>query len=87
LQSVGPAAWLGLAYVSVFSMLIGFFLWYRGMALGGVARVGQTQLLQPFLSLAGAALLLGEPLEVEQWVFAVAVIVLVALGKTMRVRR
>jgi drug/metabolite transporter (DMT)-like permease len=87
LPSAGPTAWLGLAYVSVFSMLIGFFFWYRGMALGGVARVGQTQLLQPFLSLAGAALLLGEPLKAEQWVFAAAVIVLVALGRMMRVRR
>lgn len=87
LPSAGPAAWLGFAYVSVFSMFIGFFFWYRGMALGGVARVGQTQLLQPFLSLAGAALLLGEPMEAEQWAFAGAVIVLVALGRVMRIRR
>ena len=87
LPSAGPAAWLGLAYVSVFSMFIGFFFWYRGMALGGVARVGQTQLLQPFLSLAGAAVLLGEPLAAAQWGFAAAVIVLVALGRMMRVRR
>lgn len=87
LLPAGPAAWLGLAYVSVFSMFIGFFFWYRGMALGGVARVSQIQLLQPFLSLAGAAVLLGEPLEAAQWIFAGAVIVLVALGRMMQVRR
>lgn len=55
----GPA-WLGLAYVSLFSMLIGFVFWYRGLALGGIARVGQLQLLQPFFGLALAALLLHE---------------------------
>lgn len=56
----GPA-WLGLAYVSVFSMLVGFVFWYRGLALGGIATVGQLQLLQPFFGLALAGLLLGEP--------------------------
>lgn len=54
-------AWIGLAYVSVFSMLIGFVFWYRGLALGGIAGVGQLQLLQPFLGLSLAGLLLREP--------------------------
>ncbi|KMO36703.1 transporter [Methylobacterium tarhaniae] len=58
---VGAPAWLGLAYVSVFSMLVGFVFWYRGLARGGIAGVGQLQLLQPFLGLALAGLLLGEP--------------------------
>lgn len=53
--------WAGLAYVSVFSMLIGFVFWYRGLALGGIARVGQLQLLQPFFGLLLAGLLLHEP--------------------------
>lgn len=57
---VGVPAWLGLAYVSLFSMLIGFLFWYRGLAQGGIAAVGQLQLLQPFLGLALAALLLRE---------------------------
>ena len=56
----GPA-WLGLAYVSIFSMLVGFIFWYRGLALGGIAGVGQLQLLQPFFGLALASLLLHEP--------------------------
>jgi drug/metabolite transporter (DMT)-like permease len=58
---IGAPAWLGLAYVSVFSMLVGFVFWYRGLARGGIAGVGQLQLLQPFLGLALAGLLLGEP--------------------------
>lgn len=54
-------AWIGLGYVSVFSMLVGFVFWYRGLALGGIAGVGQLQLLQPLLGLALAGLLLHEP--------------------------
>ena len=57
---IGAAAWIGLAYVSLFSMLIGFVFWYRGLAQGGIAAVGQLQLLQPFFGLALAAVLLGE---------------------------
>lgn len=60
-QAIGVPAWTGLAYVSVFSMLVGFVFWYRGLALGGIAGVGQLQLLQPFFGLALAGLLLGEP--------------------------
>lgn len=59
-SGIGAPAWISLAYVSVFSMLIGFVFWYRGLALGGIAGVGQLQLLQPFFGLALAALLLGE---------------------------
>lgn len=58
--SASPGAWLGFAYVSVFSMFLGFFAWYKGLAIGGVARVGQIQLLQPVMTLTWAALLLGE---------------------------
>jgi drug/metabolite transporter (DMT)-like permease len=60
-EGIGVPAWLGLAYVSIFSMLIGFVFWYRGLALGGIASVGQLQLLQPFFGLALAGLLLHEP--------------------------
>jgi drug/metabolite transporter (DMT)-like permease len=90
--SHGPAigslsAWIGFAYVSVFSMFIGFVFWYRGMALGGVARVGQVQLMQPFLSLLGASVLLGEALAWSTMLFALAVIGVVAFGRSMSVRR
>lgn len=87
IAAAGPAAWAGFAYVSAFSMLVGFFFWYRGMALGGVARVGQVQLVQPFLTLAAAAILLGEALALSNFVFALAVIAVVAAGRKMQVRR
>jgi drug/metabolite transporter (DMT)-like permease len=59
-ETVALSAWLGFGYVTLFSMFIGFFFWYHGLALGGVARVSQVQLFQPFLGLALAALILGE---------------------------
>lgn len=71
-------AWLSLAYVSLFSMLIGFVFWYRGLAQGGIAAVGQLQLLQPFFGLALAATLLGEPVTSAMVLVTVAVIVCVA---------
>ena len=83
----GLHAWIGFAYLSVFSMFIGFFFWYRGMALGGLARVGQVQLMQPFMTLVGALLLLGEPLALSHVVFALAVIAVVAAGRRMQIRR
>jgi len=55
------ASWLAFGYVSVFSAFLGFFAWYRGLSIGGVARVGQVQLLQPFLTMGFATLLLSEP--------------------------
>ena len=87
LAAASAASWAGFAYVSVFSMFIGFVFWYRGMALGGVARVGQVQLLQPFLSLLAAGLLLGESLSADHLFFAIAVIMVVAAGRKMQVKR
>ncbi|EIJ47006.1 drug/metabolite transporter (DMT) superfamily permease [Herbaspirillum sp. GW103] len=80
-------AWLAFAYVSLFSMFIGFFFWYKGLALGGIARVGQVQLLQPFMSLLGAAVIAHEALDASNMLFALAVIVVVAIGRRMAVRR
>lgn len=59
-SDIGLRAWIGLGYVSIFSMLIGFVFWYRGLAQGGIAAVGQLQLLQPFFGLALAATFLHE---------------------------
>ncbi|MBW3656496.1 MAG: DMT family transporter, partial [Gemmatimonadetes bacterium] len=81
-----PATWTGvgwpalasLAYVSLFSMLIGFVFWYRGLAQGGIAAVGQLQLLQPFLGLALAATLLGEPVGWGLVLVAAGVVICVA---------
>ena len=82
-QPIAPSAWAGFVYVGVFSMWIGFFAWYRGLALGGALRVSQTQLLQPFLSILAAVPLLGEPLDLVTLGFAAAVVVTVVLGKNM----
>jgi drug/metabolite transporter (DMT)-like permease len=71
----------------MFSMFLGFFAWNKGMAMGGIARVGQIQLLQPFIALAAAALLLGESIGLLELGFAVLVVALVALGWHMRVAR
>ncbi len=81
----GADAWLGFAYVALFSMFLGFFAWYAGLARGGVARIGQLQLAQPVLTLVWAALLLGE--EVSAATVAAAVAVLACVGATQRVRR
>ena len=74
----GPGAWLGLGYVSVFSMFVGFIFWYRGLSLGGIAGVGQLQLLQPFLGLTLAHLILGEPIAPAMVLVAAAVVASVA---------
>lgn len=60
LANISASAWYALGYVSLFSMLIGFIFWYNGLARGGIAAVGQLQLLQPFFGLALSALLLNE---------------------------
>lgn len=78
---IGLSAWIGLAYVSLFSMLIGFVFWYRGLALGGIAAVGQLQLLQPFFGLALAATLLHESVSLTMIGVTVAVVLCVAGAK------
>lgn len=79
--NVSMSAWAGLAYVSVFSMMVGFIFWYRGLALGGIAGVGQLQLLQPFLGLLLAAVLLGEPIAWTMMAATLVVVVCVAGAK------
>lgn len=80
-RGVNLSAWLGLAYVAVFSMWAGFFAWFRGLSLGGPLRVSQLQLLQPFISIAAAVPLLGERLDALTLVFALAVVASVFAGR------
>ncbi len=82
-----PVEWAGFAYVCVMSQYIGFFAWYKGLDIGGVARVSQVQLLQVFLTMAFAALLLGEKVTLTMIAFAIAVVATVAVGRRMPVRR
>ena len=82
-QPVRVASWGAFGYVTLFSMWLGFFAWYRGLALGGTVRVSQVQLVQPFLSLLFAVPLLGERLEPSTVAFALAVIATVFVGKRL----
>ncbi len=84
--SLPASAWWGFGYVAVFSMWIGFFAWYRGLALGGTVRVSQVQLVQPFLSMLFAVPLLGERLDLLTLGFGLAVIATVFVGRRMPVR-
>ena len=84
--AISTPAWWGFAYVAVFSAWLGFFAWYRGLALGGTVRVSQVQLVQPFLGMLLAVPLLGESLDAVTLGFAVAVIATVFIGKKMPVR-
>ena len=85
LDPIATTAWLGFGYVTLFSMWLGFFAWYRGLSLGGTLRVSQVQLLQPFLALLFAVPLLGEALEPSTLVFTLAVLAIVFAGKRMPV--
>ena len=78
LSGISLPAWLSLGYVAVFSMLIGFVFWYRGLAQGGIAAVGQLQLLQPFFGLALAAGLLHEQVSLGMLLVTLMVIACVA---------
>jgi drug/metabolite transporter (DMT)-like permease len=80
-SGIGLPVWVGLAYVSVFSMLVGFVFWYRGLALGGIAGVGQLQLLQPFFGLALAGLVLNEPVAWSMIAVTCLVVLCVAGAK------
>lgn len=78
IQNVSFQGWFGMAYISLFSMFIGFIFWYKGLAQGGIATVGQLQLLQPFFGLALAAWLLHEQVSVGMLGVIVGVILCVA---------
>lgn len=78
------SAWAGFAYVSVVSMFLGFFAWYRGLALGGIAAVGQVQLIQPFLTIFASAWLLGERIDTATILAAALVIAAIAVGRRGR---
>jgi drug/metabolite transporter (DMT)-like permease len=80
---VRASSWWAFGYVSVFSMWLGFFAWYRGLALGGAVRVSQVQLLQPFLSLLFAVPLLGETIDAVTLAFGTAVTLTVLAGKRL----
>jgi len=85
LIDISTDTWIGFLYLALVSQLLGFFLWNAGLALGGIARVSQTQLVQPFVTIAASAVLLGEVIEPTTIGFALLVISLVMLGRGMPV--
>lgn len=80
-SNISIAPILALLYVSLFSMLIGFVFWYKGLALGGIAKVGQIQLLQPFIGLMLSALLLGEHISLAMILVSISVVACVVMAK------
>lgn len=84
---VPASAWMGFAYVTLVSQLIGFFAWYHGLATGGIARVSQTQSIQLFATLAASAVLLGEPVEPRMLAYGAVVVAIVATGAYLHIDR
>ncbi|WP_353202212.1 DMT family transporter [Polynucleobacter sp.] len=85
--NVGAFAWSIFIYLSLFPMFLGFFFWYEGLAIGGIVRVSQVQLIQPFCTLIVASILLGDSLTWMNVVFAVLVVSTVILGKRTLIKR
>ncbi len=85
-QHIPVTAWLCFIYLALGSQLLGFVFWYKGLALGGIVRISQIQLLQPFITFMAAALLLGEQLDGRTLFFALLVVAVVALGRRMQVK-
>lgn len=79
-------AWVSFLYLSFFSMYAGFFFWYKGLAMGGNARVSQMLLLQPFCTLVASSILLTDPLTATNLFFAALVVLIVMIGKKMVIR-
>nr|AIA19219.1 EamA-like transporter family [uncultured bacterium] len=84
LFSVSPQVAAGMAYVGLVSQFLGFFAWNAGLAMGGIARVGQMQLMQPFITVGIAAVFNNEPVEIETLAFAAAVVATVLIGLRTR---
>lgn len=81
-----PEVYISFLYLALVSMLTAFFAWYKGLVLGGIARVSQTQLLQPFITIFASIFMLGEPLELKTILFAAMVVASVWIGKKMPIK-
>lgn len=81
LEHINPTSYYGLVYVSLFSMLIGFFFWYHGLSIGGIASIGQLQLLQPMIGLVFSAWLLHEQINPTMWLTTIAILISVLFAK------
>ena len=80
-------SWTSFIYLALFSQLFGFFAWNKGLAMGGISKISQLQLLQPFVTLIASWLLIGEQLSLKHFIFASLVVSIVALGRNMKVEQ
>lgn len=87
LSNIPVVGFASFIYLALVSQLLGFFVWYKGLALGGIARVSQAQLLQPFITLLASALFLGEVITIEAMVFVFLIVGTVWLGKQMPIKQ
>jgi len=87
LLNVTVAGYASFLYLALVSQLFAFFVWYKGLALGGIARVSQAQLLQPFVTLFASGLFLGEIIDTQTVLIVVLVVGSVWLGKRMPIRQ
>lgn len=85
--SIPVSALVAFAYLALVSQLSGFFLWYHGLAIGGIARVSQTQLIQPFITLFASWLLLGETIQPSTILFAMAVVTVLVINKQTTIKK
>lgn len=85
LTEIPTSAWAGFLYLALISQLFGFFLWYKGLAMGGIARVSQTQLLQAFFSILAAIIILGEEVGLRTYLFALMVVIAIFVTRKMQV--
>ena len=85
LGDTGARAWIGTAYATIFAQFLGFYFFYRGMALGGVAKVGQIQLLQVYLTIAASAVLLNETIDAILLAAAALTMLFVWLGRRAQI--
>jgi drug/metabolite transporter (DMT)-like permease len=83
IHTLGAPVILGFLYLTLISQLFGFIIWYKAMAIGGVARVSQIQLIQPFVTLLASAWILAETVDLQSYIFAAVIITVVAVGKRM----
>ncbi len=86
LTAIPTNVWLSFAYLALMSQLFGFFLWYRGLAIGGIARVSQVQLSQPFLTIIASIILLDESFDLTTIMFAIAIILVIAISRKMPIK-
>ena len=85
-SSISFQAIISLTYVGLFSMFIGFFFWYKGIAIGGISRVGQVQLIQPFLTIVGAYFLTNEKITTLNILFAFMVLIVIIIGRKTKIQ-